>query len=125
MERRKPLRRDGPGARRFANSRSALNTRRKATTRRTADPITPEVTDRLRARSGGYCEVRASVRCTGVASHRHHRKLRRHGNHTLENLLHVCTHCHEEIHGHPDVSYARRWLLHSTDDPATMPVIGP
>lgn len=136
LERKTELRRDGDGARRFANSRSALNREALPDQRRTVaqrksrpttpDPITPEVDAALRARSGGYCEARAVQDCSGYATHRHHRKLRRHGDHTLSNLLHVCTTCHDAIHGPLAASrqsYIRRWLLHAWDDPAAMPPI--
>jgi hypothetical protein len=78
--------------------------------KRAPDPITPAVTAALYERSGGHCEVRVEGVCTGWGTHRHHRLLRRHGDHTLANLLHVCTPCHDWVHGHPKASYAKGWL---------------
>lgn len=135
-DRRKPLKRDGPGARKFANLRSEIKRQpvlpdRNRTVadrkpRRAApDPVTPAVRAAVRDRSGGMCEARASSRCDGVACHVHHRQLRRHGNHTPTNLLHVCTACHDAIHGPlaaSGVSYLRRWLLHTWEDPEEFPV---
>lgn len=136
LERKKPMARDTPGARKFANQRSTLK-RSAANRARTVvdrkprptppDPITPAVRAAVAQRSGGRCEARAVRGCTGYGVHKHHRKLRRHGDHTIQNILDVCSICHDAIHGPlaaSGVAYERRLLLHAWDDPADMPVIG-
>lgn len=70
---------------------------------------------RVKARSGGQCEVRvsrilfdghpAAIRCPRRASHVHHLISgigRRNRGPSIETAhkLHVCEACHEEIHGH-------------------------
>lgn len=141
LERKKPMARDTPGARRFAAQRSELRrtkgtpTRTQATStgttprpprpvasRRTTppDPVTPAVRLAVAERSGDQCEVGIHRRCTGHSEHLHHRKLRRHGDHRPQNLLAVCTFCHDAIHGPLlalGVSYENGWLLHGWDDP--------
>lgn len=71
-------------------------------------------------RSRGRCEARLDG-CAGDASHRHHRKLRRFGDHRAVNLAHLCHACHDWIHGH--VAWATRWgwLLRGSDDPEVVP----
>jgi rubrerythrin len=71
----------------------------------------------VRARSGNKCEVRASVHCTGRGEHFHHRLLRRFGDHTAENALHVCNRCHAQIHANPSWSHARGWLIRGNGPP--------
>ena len=61
-------------------------------------------------RSRGLCEVMADG-CWREASQLHHRKLRRHGDHSPGSLLAVCVPCHDHIHRHPAESYARGWLI--------------
>lgn len=60
--------------------------------------------------------------CQGRGRHLHHRKLRRHGDHTAVNGLHVCVKCHHQIHKHPARSYEAGLLVHSWDDPAAIPL---
>lgn len=55
------------------------------------------------------CAARIVPGCTGRAQHRHHRKLRRHGDERPVNLLPVCFACHEFIHR--NVAWARSWGL--------------
>jgi hypothetical protein len=74
----------------------------------------------VRERSQLRCEACASAR----AAHVHHRKLRRFGDHTLINLLHVCLECHNTIHANPTDSYDRGLLVHSfVEDPADILVV--
>lgn len=75
----------------------------------------------VRRRSAGRCESRLAV-CTGDAAHFHHRKLRRHKDHSVVNCLHVCSACHTDIHAHPTKSYLMGLLVHSWLDPADVPV---
>jgi hypothetical protein len=76
----------------------------------------------VQARSRGFCEVRCWARCQERAAHIHHRKLRRNGDHSLSNLLHVCFACHTLIHMAGGKAYERGWLVRSGDDPAEIPV---
>ena len=75
----------------------------------------------VRRRSGGRCEVGSSV-CTTTAQHFHHRKLRRHKDHTSVNCLYSCSSCHAYIHAHPTMSYLMGFLVHSWDEPGEIPV---
>lgn len=74
----------------------------------------------VRRRSGGRCEA-GSKHCSGPAAHLHHRKLRRHKDHSVVNALHVCRACHEHIHANPGVAYLMGWLVHEWADPAQVP----
>jgi hypothetical protein len=88
------------------------------------DPVTAAVRAEVAERSRGLCEARVSPRCHGTAQHVHHRKLRRHGDHSAENLLHVCHACHDAIHSswYAATAYARHFLLRSHEDPEEYPV---
>lgn len=87
------------------------------------DPIPRSVTRAVMARSGGACEARTVKGCTGIGQQRHHRKLRRFGDHSEQNLLLVCDTCHLAIHAFPERSYGRGLLVRSTADPATIEVL--
>lgn len=79
-----------------------------------ADPITPETTAALLKRSGGRCEfVSGNLRCDQPGDHRHHILRRSHGDHSLENLLHVCHWHHAWIHDNVAISYREGWLRRS------------
>lgn len=95
----------------------------------------PEVRAAVLVRSGGCCEVQAEG-CVGerpgAELEVHHRKLRRHGDHRIENAIHVCVwNCHPWIHrvaydpaddGSPVTAYEPYgWLVRSCDDPALIP----
>ena len=88
----------------------------EAMTKRHADPVTTPVRTAVRRRSGEMCEICRKVK----ASHLHHRQLRRHGNHTVENLIHCCAKCHGEIHSNVEVALMLGWLVPSWADPATV-----
>lgn len=64
------------------------------------------------------CAARVQAICAGIADHRHHRQLRRFGDHSNSNLLPVCFACHEHIHRNP--AWARSWglLVSSWEMPA-------
>lgn len=68
-------------------------------------------------RSQGRCEVRAPG-CRQTAGHFHHRQLRRAGDHTAVNCLHVCDVCHLFIHDHPAASRELGWIVSQWQDPA-------
>jgi len=77
----------------------------------------------IRRRSHGQCEVRCSQACQGKATHVHHRKMRSQGGDNSEaNLLHVCARCHLTIHDGPAIAYEHGWLVHSWDEPSSVPV---
>ena len=81
-----------------------------------------EVRMSVRRRSGGRCETHSRA-CTGEAHHFHHRKLRRHKDHSAVNCLHVCTSCHRYIHDvMGEAAYLMGWLVRSFEDPAEIPV---
>lgn len=85
--------------------------RRRDLARHNWSGIPPEVRDEVRARSGGHCEVKHPG-CTGTAAHMHHRLPRSGGGeHTAENLLHLCPTGHGYVHTHPALAYEHRWLI--------------
>lgn len=77
-----------------------------------ADPITPFDRAIVILRSGGRCEWRDLdlERCVNQAVHLHHRLLRRHGDHSPGNLMHVCLIHHEWIHRNVAESYQMGYL---------------
>jgi len=128
---RSPLRRGKPLARGKGLARTGFMRRASGRTRNldraTTPPARPkstaipaEVRDLVRARSQGRCEVfDGSARCASDAHHMHHRLPRsRGGEHTADNLLHVCASHHHEIHTHPQWGYQHGYLLRTP--PLTM-----
>lgn len=69
------------------------------------------------------------VRCgRGIdGGSRHHRQLRRFGNHTITNLILLCgsgtTGCHGWVHGNVALAYEAGWLVHSWHTPDSVPVL--
>lgn len=86
--------------------------RRKArvSTAKRLDVISDATRAEVARRSNGRCEI-----CRRRADHMHHRKLRRHGDHSAANLLHLCFRCHAWIHANVAESYERGWLVRSWD----------
>lgn len=76
----------------------------------------------LAERSKGLCEAQLDGRCSRRATHVHHRKGRRSGDNSIENLLHLCASCHSRIHRLGGIAYLRGWLVESWNDPAAVPV---
>lgn len=75
----------------------------------------------LESRAAGACE-KCGKECGPVQ--RHHRKRRREGGDSLENLLFVGRDCHAEIHAHPATSRKFGWIVSSyVADPGTVPVL--
>ena len=75
------------------------------------DPALESARREVFGRSTGRCEARWDG-CTGVAQHAHHRLRRSQGGgHTAENLLAVCSHCHDEIHRNPAKAVSLGHLL--------------
>ena len=69
---------------------------------------------KVKARSGGRCEMVDGVRCTYQAAHVHHLLggigVRGRGESRLAaNKLHLCERCHSEIHAHILVPDGPRW----------------
>lgn len=54
---------------------------------------------------------------------RHHRARRRDGGDRYANLLMLRPECHAWVHAHPAEARAAGWIVHSTADPATVPVL--
>jgi len=118
LRRGKPLAPGKPLRRTAFMRRSSGRTRNldRASTppaRPAGNPIPAEVRDLVRARSQGRCEVfDGAARCGSDAHHMHHRLPRsRGGEHTADNLLHVCSTHHHEIHAHPQWGYQHGYLL--------------
>lgn len=57
---------------------------------------------------------------------RHHRQLRRHGDHSPANLILLCgsgtTGCHGWVHAHPALAYEMGWMLRSWQTAEAHPV---
>jgi hypothetical protein len=43
--------------------------------------------------------------------------LRRHGDHTAVNGLHVCSSCHDYTHANPDIAMTMGWIVASWLEP--------
>lgn len=101
-------------------------------------PYRPTVTaaeraarDLVRARSGGWCEVRIPGVCLGRAANMHHRKNRSQGGRAdAANLVDLCgsgsTGCHgalTDTQGRRAEYEAMGCIVASHDDPATVPVL--
>lgn len=106
-------------------SRGALRRKKKPSTGPDEDT---RMTVYLRA--NGYCE-RCGVGLNGKAVSIHHRRPRRMGGtsdpiiNTVPNLLLVCgsgtTGCHGWIESNRTAAYQSGWLLHSGQDPESIP----
>lgn len=95
-----------------AASRKPASSGATMRTRRPADGPTDATRDAVMARSGGWCEVAANG-CRMKVSHLHHRLGRgQGGGHGVDNLLGVCSSCHDYVHANPTWSYQRGWMLH-------------
>lgn len=86
------------------------------------DPITPFDRAIVLARSGGRCEWRDLdlERCVNQAEHLHHKLRRRHGDHSPENLMHVCLVHHDWIHRNVKKAEIMGYLKRSTPVLPTM-----
>lgn len=82
-------------------------------------------------RDDGRCQ-RCGVLLYDRACSLHHRRPRRAGGtavgaHTPENLILLCgtgtTGCHQHVESWRTVAYRDGWLVHTWDDPATVPVL--
>lgn len=114
LQRRTPLRRDTPGAKKFAAQRAPLARKSPRAPKRRVDPQLEAARAQVRVRSGGWCEARTPV-CTGRAAHVHHIAGRGFvGCHDPKLLLHVCRACHDRIHSFPTESYRHGWMQRRT-----------
>jgi hypothetical protein len=101
-------------------------------------PYRPTVTtaernarDLVRARSGGWCEVRLPDICLGRAANMHHRKNRSQGGHgDAANLVDLCgsgtTGCHgalTDTQGQRAEYEAHGWIVPREQEPAEVPVL--
>lgn len=86
--------------------------------------VPPEVAETVVNRAMGMCEIMSrETGCNGRAEHLHHRRLRSQGGeHTVENLIHICSPCHAWLHAHPAIAYTNGWLVKGVKDPAEVPV---
>jgi 5-methylcytosine-specific restriction endonuclease McrA len=110
------------GIRRLAVNRSnPLRRTRMRPGKPSRTPMPPEVAEAVLERANGVCE--ACRFSSGGRLELHHRKMRSQGGkHTVENLIHVHSECHNVIHGQPDISYRLGLLVRSWLDPADVPV---
>lgn len=87
---------------------------------------------KLKARSGGFCEIRVSG-CQNFAVDPAHRKGSkaggRHGeaevlHAQLSNVLHACRHCHDWCHANSEAAKAESagWMVDENVNPAQRPV---
>ncbi len=85
--------------------------------------VPKEVAEAVRNRADGHCEImHYQSGCNGQAEHLHHRKLRSQGEeHTVENLVHICSNCHMWLHMHPKPAYEHGWLVKGMKNPAYIP----
>jgi hypothetical protein len=74
----------------------------------------------LMGRAGGACE-RCGRECGPVQ--RHHRKRRREGGDSLENLVVLGEPCHREIHAHPVEARRTGFIVSMSKEPADIPIL--
>lgn len=122
IQRRTPIRRiRSNGGKHIVTQFNTLPAERQS--RAKAGGVPAHIRVEVERRSHGLCQ--AMLRgCTVVASHVHHRQMRSQGGkHTLDNLVHLCQHCHHNmIHGRPAWAYEHGWLVRRGDDPAAIAI---
>lgn len=65
------------------------------------------------------CEAMIPAVCSQKGTELHHRKLlSQGGEHTVENLILLCTHCHRWAHDHPAQAVERGLIVRSMHDPS-------
>lgn len=113
------------GAIRYAGKQRERRNQARLTTKAPspAKDWTDKVRRQAKERSQGFCEVGGSCWATDL----HHRKLRGHGDHRVQNALHVCRYHHDYIHGQNGGSIAESkragWIVASNADPAAVTVL--
>lgn len=93
--------------------------------RKKKNRVPREVAELVVERAQGMCEIMSTeTGCSGRAEHMHHRQLRSQGGeHTVANLVHICSACHYWLHMHPAIAYTNGWLVKSTRDPRYAPFL--
>ena len=93
--------------------------------RKKKNRIPRDVAEIVAERAQGMCEIMdPQTGCNGRAEHMHHRKLRSQGGeHTVENLVHICSTCHDYVHRHPAISHTMGWIVRSSYDPRHSPFL--
>lgn len=76
------------------------------------DPMAP-ARPVVEKRSAGMCERCGAARATDM----HHRKLRRHGDHSPANLVHLCRTCHNWVHGNVEEALLTGFICPSWENP--------
>ena len=123
-----PLRQGKPIKRIPATGSSSVQPKRK---RKNTDPATT-VTDRVKERSEGVCEIQIPGLCTGVATDVHHRSGRGMGGTSrpeidqAANLMHACRSCHDAVtntRGRRAEYERARWIVRRSADTLTKPVL--
>lgn len=111
LPRREGLRRSSPDKIAAWQRRGATAWRRRRARTGLAAADYDDAGAQVAARSGGRCEARVPLVCTGTARVRHHVRPRAKGGpDTVDNLLHVCDACHAWIHQHPAAAKHWGWL---------------
>lgn len=95
-----------------------------------ASVITPEVAEEVIARAGGNCEACGGP-LAGWRTAMHHRKPRKHGDHSAANLMLVhgdfnvnCHNLHQgSIHANPSRSHRLGHILYENEEPAEREVV--
>lgn len=93
----------------------------------TAGAFSDVVRARVMARSGGFCEIRATG-CWDEGSQLHHRRSRGMGGSKnpatgqASNALTVCVPCHMHAESHRELALDRGWLVRQGAAPAEVPV---
>ena len=80
--------------------------------------VPKDVAEMIKTRSDGKCESMNFPICTGHAEYLHHRQLRSQGGeHTIPNLIAVCSPCHTWFHREVKAAQSQGWIVRSVHDP--------
>ena len=91
--------------------------------RKNKNRMPPEVAAVVVERAGGTCEImHPDAGCNFQAEQVHHRQMRSQGGqHTVENMVHICHLCHGWVHRNPAYSYDQGWLVKGSSNPSIEP----
>lgn len=114
MKRGKPPQRKKRLEARTEIARSTKPIRKTSAKMKAALPALAAARREVRARAGGWCELRTPV-CIQVGVTAHH-KSGRDGDRLADAglMAWTCDPCHAYAHGHPTLSYERGWMLRRT-----------